>query len=81
MRAPVVASVSDAEVEELTELIDAVWHRVCASDYDTSSFELSEQKAMAVAASGKSAKTRKRELQRAYERWLVDTDQTTYARG
>lgn len=73
MREPVVASVTDAEVAELTKLIDAVWHRICASNYDTSAFEDSQLKAKSlVGVRYKNAK--KRVLQAAYERWLVETD-------
>lgn len=69
MRDPVVASVSDEEVAELTALINAVWHRICSSDYDTSAFEVSRLKADAL-----SVRSKKRALQQAYERWLIETD-------
>ena len=74
MRGPVAASVSDGEVAELTDLVNAVWHRICASDYDTTAFEESGLKAEAVANGGRSKDSRRRALQRAYERWLVEQD-------
>lgn len=73
MREPVVASVTDEEVGELTELIDAVWHRICASDFDTSAFEDSQLKEEALVGV-RCKKDKKRALQAAYERWLVEMD-------
>ena len=74
MHEPVKASVTDDEIEDLVALVNAAWHRICASDYDTSAFEQSALKAEAEAKGGK--KTEKaRNLQRAYERWLVEQDQ------
>lgn len=73
MREPIKASVTDDEIDELTALVNAVWHRICASDYDTTAFEESEQKAEAVAMGGNKAQ-KERNLQSAYERWLVEQD-------
>ena len=73
MREPVVASVSDGEIAELTALVNAVWHRICVSDYDTTAFEESELKAEAVALGGTKA-VKARNLQHAYEKWLVQQD-------
>ena len=73
MREPVTATVSDAEIAELTVLVNAVWHRICRSDFDTSAFEESDLKAAALAKGGKKA-DKARNLQQAYEQWLVDQD-------
>lgn len=74
VRDPVVSSVADAEIAELTELVNAVWHRICSAGYDTTAFEGSELKAAAVANGGKNKGEKSRALQRAYERWLVEQD-------
>ena len=73
MREPVVALVTDDEVAALTRLIDAVWHRICASDYDTSAFEESAAKAEVLGRT-KHKKDLGRALQTAYEQWLVEED-------
>lgn len=77
MREPIAVSVTDEEVEELAGLVDAVWHRICASDYDTSAFEKSQLKSEAL-ASTRNGKGRSRALQAAYERWLVEEDCHTH---
>ena len=74
---PVVASVTDEEIEELTALVNAVWHRICASDYDTSAFETSKLKDEALAFARR-GDARSRALQDAYERWLVEGDRRTH---
>ena len=73
LRDPVAVSVGDEEIGELVALVDAVWHRICAADYDTTAFEGSELKAQAVALGG-GKKAKARNLQRAYEQWLVEGD-------
>ncbi len=73
MREPIRTTVSDDEIDELTALVNATWHRICASDYDTSGFEDSELKAEVIAKGGYKAVVA-RNLQRAYEQWLVEQD-------
>ena len=74
MREPVTTSVTDEEIDGLTALVNAVWHRICAHAFDTTAFEDSELKAEAVAKGGKNKDIRGRNLQHAYEQWLIEQD-------
>ena len=67
-------SVSDEDIEDLTALANAVWHRLCRADFDVSGFEGSEQRKEGIANGGRSKKSKGRTLQWAYEQWLIEQD-------
>ena len=79
MHDPFGISVTDEALADLNALVNAVWHRLCRADFDTSGFEESKLKAEAVAKGGKKKADRLRELQRAYDRWLIEQDKLAQA--
>ena len=72
MREPFGISVSDADIEHLNALVNAVWNRLCRADFDMSAFETSDEKAEVLATKFRSNLARARALQRAYESWLIN---------
>ncbi len=76
---PVVSAVSDVDIAYLVRLMNAAWHRIARGDFDTSAFEGSVEKAAALLELQMGGRVSKKErantLQKAYELWLIRTDE------
>lgn len=79
MHEPVVAAVSDEDIEYLTTLMNAAWHCIVRGDFNISQFSASIQKAQAeselAAMKRPSKKAREEALQIAFEDWLIKRDE------
>lgn len=74
LRPPFEVTASDAEIAHLEQLIDVVWARIKAGEWDTSAFESSSlyKEAQAEQANFKGGPDKRRVMQRAYEAWLCE---------
>lgn len=79
MHDPVVAAVSDEDIEYLTTLMNAAWHCIVRGDFNISQFTGSAQKAQAEKELSEmkrpSKKAREEALQIAFEDWLIKRDE------
>ena len=80
MHDAVISSISDDDIDELTVLINAVWHRIIEGKIDVSGFETSEIKSVAISdyeamPGRKTIVGRAEALQKAFETWLIEQDE------